>query len=215
MNLKLYVIYFTSFIPLNGAKLISQDISHRFFQSSPIAMDNVEYIYNKAFDIALRDNRSELEHRSIFHMPTKDFESIVITIDTLLKRGALSINNIDELSEVQLSDSIGVSKYYDLLKIRNTFEVKYKHYTKTPVLNENHLLHVTFSDLYIHQQYLYLGVLLEYNTGEGVNYPEWVIFQIQLCNNKYVMFRKLFIPFGTDGYKNYYYSKDLEEFKCY
>ena len=78
-------------------------------------------------------------------------------------------------------------------------------------------MHVTFSDIYTYEGYYYLGVLLEQQIEKGanINYPDWVLFKFELCNEKFILFRKMYHPVGSDGIKNYSYTRDLEDRECY
>ena len=182
-----------------------------------LSQADIKYVYNRAFDIALRDNMSGLESRSLFFVPYEQFDTILITIDTDLSRRAFYTEVVDSLNWVRFQDSLDVEEQFKEVRIVNSFRIENRHYHKTPVLEGNHLMHVTFSDIYTYEGYYYLGVLLEQQIEKGanINYPDWVLFKFELCNEKFILFRKMYHPVGSDGIKNYSYTRDLEDRECY
>lgn len=208
-------IHFLIFI-IHGIALC-QDDNDRKHMAFNLSNTDVEYIYNRAFDIALRDNRSGLEARSMFYWPVEDIDSMYITIDPDLSSKAFDTRYIDSLNWIRFEDSLNLENQFNEVKLSNTFNIKHQHYDTTPLLIRHHQAHVTFSGVYVYQGYLYVGVMLEYKveTGGLLNFSEWVLFKIEICKDDIIYFRKMYYPLGTDGYRNISYTRDLEDRKCY
>ena len=179
-------------------------------------LQDLQYIYNRALDMSLKDNMSGLEARSVFYSNTQEYDSIIISIDTLLSRRSFYVEGIDSLRGLNFEDSLDVEAHFRNIYFLNNFKINYSHYDRTPTLKENHLVHVTFSDIYILGDKFYLGVLLEQKLeiGAGINFPDYFIFQVEWCNQQFILFRKLYHPIGSDGTRNSYYMRDLEDRKC-
>lgn len=195
---------------------VCQGDHSRKYNAFNLSQADIEYVYNRAFDIALRDNKSGLSGSSIFLVPYKNIDTILITIDPVLTRKAFNTDQLDSLNWIKFQDSLDVEDQFRNIVIKNTFNIVNQHYAKTPVLVGSHLMHASFSDIYLYDGYYYLGVLLEHQIEEGVglNYPNWVLFKFEKCNEKYILFRKIYHPVGADGIKNYSYTRDLEDRVC-
>lgn len=202
---------------MSHGNALCQDDYGRKNMAFNLSQADIEYVYNRAFDIALRDNKSGLSGRSIFLVPIKDIDTILISIDPVLTRRAFNTDQLDSLNWIKFQDSLDVEDQFKNIVIKNTFKISNQHYVKTPVLVGSHLIHASFSDIYLYDGYYYLGILLEHQIEEGarLNYPNWVLFKFEWCNEKYILFRKIYHPMGADGIKNYSYTRDLEDRECY
>lgn len=202
--------------------VVAQDLKSQhagIHREMTLSAEDVSYIYNRSFDIALRDRRAGLMARSIYlSSQFVNFDSMIITIDPILTSTAFDTKYIQPLREKDYDDTLGIQGIFDEALIINTGDIVYKHYEQLPTLTGNHLLHVEFSDLYAAANSLYLGIRITFQspTNQGFyNWQEWVLFELEWCNDRFVMFRKFYIPMGVfDSDTPTYYSKELFDRGC-
>jgi hypothetical protein len=189
---------------------------------------DIHYIYNRAFDIALRDANSTVDLVTIYYNTDYiNHDTIILTVDPKLDDEAFEAFYIDEIDSLSFEYSLQIQDMFNEISIINTGAIRYYHWDTVPPLKDNHMIHFIFSDIYVHKNEMYLGVIT-YNQAKFFNYnlppPHEVIlndvhrvfFKMEWCNDKFVLFRKYFVPIGTGqwGGKRYY-AKEINDRNCY
>lgn len=185
---------------------------------SPFSINELNYIYNRAFDIALRDKAVGGEiHPVFFNVNPSNYDSIIITVDPILSPKAFSTIYITELDSIPFNTSLNVQELFETITITNIDNIIKKSCGERPVLSGNHLMHVIFSDIYFYNDYYYIGVLIHHQLESGaIGYQAYTIIKFEYCFNKYILFCKLFVPLGfINNSKSAFYSREIEDKKCF
>lgn len=126
---------------------------------------DIHYIYNRAFDIALRDAGSTVDLGSIYHNSDYlKYDTIIVTIDPILNNEAFEIFYIDEIDNISFDYPLHTQDRFDNISFINTGAIKYYHWDTIPLLKDRHMMHVVFSDIYVSGNQLFLGVITYHQT---------------------------------------------------
>ncbi len=184
-----------------------------------LSLNDFKYIYNRAFDLALKDARTTTDLVGVFYNP--DFvkaDSLIITIDPILCETCFDLKYVDTLKSLRYDAIESSQEYFDQQFVYNSGTLKYMHYEDSLNLSGNHMMHVRLSPIYESGGLFYLGIKCYYQlkTTKGItDYNTTVLFQFEICNNNHIMFRKIFVPIGLISNENVCNTKIIQDRPCY
>lgn len=194
--------------------------SHIEGQVTLLDQQIVDYVYNRAYDIMLRDNRLDivLDGHPISRM-TSQVDSVIFLINNILNdditwqlpeiigtielRNAIPLNNQYFFNKTEIQNS-------GLIKKSSQIDISKYHYS-LDIVNE-----IEFSDIFSYEKILlFRGKMTNYIKNEPLYSFVNILFVVELCDTNIPVFRNGFISLGAnENYELIYHTVSFNDREC-
>lgn len=198
--------------------VLSQSSKHVEYRPN-LTNSDVNYIYNRALDLAIRDKRSSWSLSTVYgNEDYIKYDTILVTVDPYLSYEAFRVKYIKAIDTIKFEHTLNVQSKFDSIFLYYPDNIKYVHYDSIPPLTGHHMMHIKFSDIYVENGFMYVGVMVThqlFNSAPYFNDTFYSIFKFQFCNNKFILFRNIYFGLGVIDGKAIYNVANIEDRDCY